>query len=82
MEHAMKEMSIDDLDLIAQGGMGKIYRINDEQILKVFNNITPEELKKQKTVRRRETDRKMQEPLRQHFRAFRRWKTIGKTVRP
>ena len=45
---AMKEMSIDNLDLIAQGGMGKIYRINDEQILKVFNCITLEELKKQK----------------------------------
>lgn len=36
----MKELSIDDLDLIAQGGMGKIYRINDEQILKVFNDIS------------------------------------------
>ena len=48
MEYAVKEMSVDDLDLIAQGGMGKIYRINDEQILKVFNDITPEELKKQK----------------------------------
>ena len=43
-----KEMSLDHLDLLAQGGMGKIYRINDEQILKVFNNITLEELKKQK----------------------------------
>ncbi|MCR4752360.1 MAG: phosphotransferase [Eubacterium sp.] len=29
--------------------MGKIYRINDEQILKVFNDITPEELQKQKS---------------------------------
>ena len=36
------------MDLIAEGGIGKIYRINDEQILKVFNNITPEELQKQK----------------------------------
>ena len=44
----MKEMSADNLDLIAEGGMGKIYRINDEQILKVFNDITPEELEKQK----------------------------------
>lgn len=44
----MKEMSIENLDLIAQGGMGKIYRINDEQILKVFNDITLEELYKQK----------------------------------
>ena len=49
MEYAMKEMSIDGLDLIAQGGMGKIYRINEEQILKVFNNITLEELKAQKS---------------------------------
>ncbi len=48
MEYEMKEMSIDNLDLIAQGGMGKIYRINDEQILKVFNDITLEELEKQK----------------------------------
>ena len=36
----MKEMSVDNLDIIAQGGMGKIYRINDEQILKVFNDIS------------------------------------------
>ena len=49
MESVMKEMSIDNMDLIAQGGMGKIYRINDEQILKVFNNISLEELNKQKT---------------------------------
>ena len=49
MEQAMREMSIEDLDLIAQGGMGKIYRINEEQILKVFNDITLEELQKQKT---------------------------------
>ena len=48
MEYAMKEMSIDHLDLIAEGGMGKIYRINEEQILKVFNDITLDELKKQK----------------------------------
>ncbi len=49
MESKIKEMSIDNLDLIAQGGMGKLYRINDEQILKVFNDITLEELEKQKT---------------------------------
>ena len=49
MDYIIKEMSIDNLDLIAEGGMGKIYRINDEQILKVFNNITLEELEKQKT---------------------------------
>lgn len=48
MDYVMKEMSIDNLDLIAEGGMGKIYRINDEQILKVFNDITLEELEKQK----------------------------------
>jgi uncharacterized protein (TIGR02172 family) len=49
MEYEMKEMSIENLDLIAQGGMGKIYRINDEQILKVFNDISLEELQKQKS---------------------------------
>ncbi len=48
MVYAMKEMSIEHLDLIAQGGIGKIYRVNDEQILKVSNDITPEELQKQK----------------------------------
>ena len=48
MEYNMKEMSIENLVLIAQGGMGKIYRINDEQILKVFNDISMEELQKQK----------------------------------
>ena len=46
----MKEFSINNLDLIAQGGMGKIYRINDEQILKVFNDISLEELQKQKNA--------------------------------
>ena len=50
MEYEMKEMSIENLDLIAQGGMGKIYRISDEQILKVFNDISPEELQKQKAA--------------------------------
>ena len=50
MEYPMIEMSVDGLDLIAQGGMGKIYRINDEQILKVFNNITLEELERQKAA--------------------------------
>ena len=50
MESKMKEMTIDNLDLIAEGGMGKIYRINDEQILKVFNSISLEELQKQKAA--------------------------------
>ena len=50
MENTLKKMSIEHLDLIAQGGIGKIYRINDEQILKVFNDITLEELQKQKAA--------------------------------
>ena len=50
MELTLKEMSVEHLELIAQGGIGKIYRINDEQILKVFNDITPEELQKQKAT--------------------------------
>ena len=50
MEYALKEMSIEGLDLIAQGGTGRIYRINDEQILKVFNEITYEELERQKAT--------------------------------
>ena len=44
----MKEISVDNLDIVAQGGMGKIYRINDEQILKVFNDISLEDLQRQK----------------------------------
>ncbi|MBR0147249.1 MAG: phosphotransferase [Eubacterium sp.] len=44
----MKEISVDNLDIIAQGGMGKIYRINNEQILKVFNDISVEDLQRQK----------------------------------
>lgn len=50
MGYALKEMTIEGLDLIAQGGTGRIYRINDEQILKVFTDITPEELEKQKAT--------------------------------
>lgn len=53
MEQAMREMSIEDLDLIAQGGMGKIYRINEEQILKVFTILHWKNCKNRKLRRSR-----------------------------
>ena len=44
----MKEYSLNKLTLIGKGGVGYIYRINDEQIIKVFNHITIQKLEERK----------------------------------
>ena len=44
----MKEYSLDKMTFIAKGGAGSIYRINDEQIIKIYNNISVKKLEERK----------------------------------
>ncbi len=44
----MKEYSLDKMTFIAKGGTGSIYRINDEQIIKIYNNISVKKLEERK----------------------------------
>ena len=44
----MKEYSLDKMTFIVKGGAGSIYRINDEQIIKIYNNISVKKLEERK----------------------------------
>ncbi|MCR5789916.1 MAG: phosphotransferase [Lachnospiraceae bacterium] len=48
----MREISIEGLKLIGSGANGKVYRLNDEQIVKVYNPLTNpyEKIEREKSV--------------------------------
>jgi len=48
----MNTYSYDNLTLIGKGAIGRIYRIDDEKIIKVYNSITHEKLNEQKWLAR------------------------------
>ena len=52
-QQTIREISIDELDVIGQGGVGTIYRINDDQILKLYTpDITLDEVREKKRTSR------------------------------
>ena len=49
----LQSFSVDGLEKIGEGGMGTIYKINDEQIIKVYNpDVTLSEIEKKKQYAR------------------------------
>ena len=36
----MRDISVEGLDLIGAGANGRVYRLNEEQIVKVYNPLT------------------------------------------
>lgn len=49
----LESFSVEGLEKIGGGGMGTIYRLNDEQIIKVYNpNVTLQEIEKKKQYAR------------------------------
>ncbi len=43
IEKALRDISIDGLDIISQGMMGEIYRLTDSEIVKIYKDTIPEE---------------------------------------
>ena len=57
VRRAMREVSLDGLEMIGAGANGRVFRLDDERILKVYNPLTntPEKIAREKTVAREAT---------------------------
>jgi uncharacterized protein (TIGR02172 family) len=54
VRRAMREVSLDGLEMIGAGANGRVFRLDDERILKVYNPLTntPEKIAREKSVAR------------------------------
>ena len=57
VRRAMREVSLDGLEMIGAGANGRVFRLDDERILKVYNPLTntPEKIAREKSVAREAT---------------------------